>query len=175
MSEITVKRRETSMQRVEPSQSLSKQKEIIGMLTKLSLRRGSAMNQETLAIYAQDLSSYELSDIAAVLDHMGKQPPEEFKQLWPAVGTIIQAIETRVREKGSRGAIERENAQGNEQICAPAAAFLPAIGNVRRDLHPSIIPPRSSLTRSPSSPRTFATLPARRSCRRRADNFPKWR
>jgi len=52
-----------------------------------------------LIIYAQDLSTYELADVAAVLDEIGKEAPQDFKQLWPAVGTIIAAIEAKVRAR----------------------------------------------------------------------------
>lgn len=57
------------------------------------------MNQETLAIYAQDLSSYELEDIGAVLDDMGKEAPQDFKQLWPAIGTMLEALRGRIRTR----------------------------------------------------------------------------
>ena len=57
------------------------------------------MTAEIFAIYAQDLSTYELSDIAAVLDEIGKEAPQDFKQLWPAVGTIIAAIEVKVKAR----------------------------------------------------------------------------
>lgn len=57
------------------------------------------MTAETFAIYAQDLSTYELGDIEAVLDEIGKEAPQDFKQLWPAVGTIIQAIEIKIRAR----------------------------------------------------------------------------
>jgi len=54
---------------------------------------------EILAIYAQDLSTYELADIAEVLEEIGKEAPQDFKQLWPAVGTIIAAIEAKVKAR----------------------------------------------------------------------------
>ena len=81
------------------SPSLSKQSEIVKLLTKCSLRKGAAATAETLIIYAQDLSTYELADVAAVLDEIGKEAPQDFKQLWPAVGTIIAAIEAKVRAR----------------------------------------------------------------------------
>ena len=96
---ITAKRAATSMQQGKPSNSLSKQSEIVKMLGKCSMRKGSAVTVEILAIYAQDLSTYELADVAAVLDEIGKEAPQDFKQLWPAVGTIIAAIEAKVRAR----------------------------------------------------------------------------
>lgn len=72
------------------------------------------MNQETLAIYAQDLSSYENDDIAAVLDAMGKEAPQDYKQLWPAIGTMLEAIRGRIRARkpsADREAIEKANAR----------------------------------------------------------------
>lgn len=55
------------------------------------------MNQETLAIYAQDLSPYELDHIAAVLEAIGKEAPQDYKQLWPAIGIILDAVRGRIR------------------------------------------------------------------------------
>lgn len=49
-------------------------------------------NPATLAIYAQDLSNYSIEVISAVLDAMGLESPAEYKQLWPAVGTILDAV-----------------------------------------------------------------------------------
>lgn len=89
--------------------SLSKQKEILAMLTKCSLRRGAAVNMETLAIYVQDLSSYELGDIAAVLEDIGKESPQDFKQLWPAVGVFLEALRARIR--ANRPSVDEEAAE----------------------------------------------------------------
>lgn len=99
MEDSIAKQAETSMQVRRPSLILNKQKEIVNLLLKCSMRKGSAVTAETFAIYAQDLSTYELGDIEAVLDEIGKEAPQDFKQLWPAVGTIIQAIEIKIRAR----------------------------------------------------------------------------
>lgn len=136
-----VKPGETSLQRRELSPSLSKQKEILTLLTKCSLRRGAAVNPETLAIYAQDLSSYELEHIAAVLDEIGQEEPEDYKQLWPAIGTFLGAIRGRIR--ASRPTSEQVakdkwdayvKACAKEGIEAPDPEILARIAELNRKL-----------------------------------------
>ena len=78
------------------------------------------MNQETLAIYAQDLSSYELPYIEAVLDEMGKEAPQDFKQLWPAIGTMLEAIRGKIR--ANRPTAEQEAAERWKAYVAAAKA-----------------------------------------------------
>jgi hypothetical protein len=56
----------------------------------------------------QDLSSYSLEVIAPVLDEIGKENPKDFKQLWPAVGTILDAIRGHIR--ANRPSAEQEAA-----------------------------------------------------------------
>lgn len=76
------------------------------------------MNSETLAIYAQDLSNYELEDVAAVLDDIGTEKIEDFKQLWPAVGVFLDAIRGRIRANRpslEREAIDRLNAEAKHR------------------------------------------------------------
>jgi hypothetical protein len=125
-TEITARRPGMLQQQRELSQSLSKQKEILTLLTKCSLRRGAAVNPETLAIYAQDLSFYELSDIAEALEDLGLQPPQDFKQLWPAIGTILEVIRGQIRasrpSKDQRAQVQwkehvaRCKAEGSEEL-----------------------------------------------------------
>lgn len=67
------------------------------------------MNQETLAIYAQDLSSYDIGAITEALELIGKESPQDFKQIWPAVGTIQEAIRGVIRLRGDRRSIDAEN------------------------------------------------------------------
>ena len=94
---ITARQAGTLMQRQALSPSLLKQKEILSLLTKCSLRRGAPQNQESLAIYVQDLSSYSLEVIAPVLDKFGTDTPEEYKPLWPAVGVFLDLIRGHIR------------------------------------------------------------------------------
>jgi hypothetical protein len=108
------------MQQGALSPSLQKQNEILALLTKCSLRRGAATNPETLAIYAQDLSSYDIDDVAAVLDDMGKEAPQDYKQLWPAIGTMLEAIRGRIRAR--RPTVEQEAADRWLRYIAAAKA-----------------------------------------------------
>lgn len=83
------------------------------------------MNPETLAIYAQDLSSYESEDVKAVLDDIGTEPPGDFKQLWPAIGTILEAVRGRIRSR--RPTMEQQAAdKWNHYVAACLAEGIEA-------------------------------------------------
>lgn len=94
---ITARQAGTSMQQHKPSPSLSKQKEIIKLLTNCGLRRNAPQNPESLVIYAQDLSNYDLDVIAVVLEKFGQDTPEDFKPIWPAVGVFLDLIRGHIR------------------------------------------------------------------------------
>lgn len=85
------------MQLQELSPSLLKQKEILTLLTRCSIRRGSPQNSASLAIYVQDLSSYSLEVIEPVLETFGGEVPEEYKPLWPAVGVFTEMLRGHIR------------------------------------------------------------------------------
>jgi hypothetical protein len=46
-----------------------------------------------MAIYAEDLSICDPRDLEEVLDIFGRRAPEDYRQLWPAVGTFLQMVE----------------------------------------------------------------------------------
>lgn len=45
----------------------------------------------------QDLSNYSLDVIRPVLDRFGKEEPEDFKAVWPAVGVFIGMMRGQIR------------------------------------------------------------------------------
>jgi hypothetical protein len=57
------------------------------------------VNPETLAIYVQDLSSYDLDAVAEALDGIGKEAPQDYKQLWPAIGIFLEAVRGAIRAR----------------------------------------------------------------------------
>lgn len=60
----------------------------------------------------QDLSNFDLDDVAAVLDIFGRAVPEEYKPLWPAVGVFLAEVETLVRR---RRHLEAESARTKDR------------------------------------------------------------
>lgn len=94
---ITARRAVTSMQLQELSPFLRKQKEILALLTRCSIRRGSPQDEASLAFYVQDLSIYSLEVIEPVLEKFGGEVPVEYKPLWPAVGVFTEMMRGRIR------------------------------------------------------------------------------
>lgn len=117
--EITAKPVATSMRLHRPSPSLNKQTEIVKMLTHCSLRRGAPQNAASLFIYAQDLSTFELDVIAAVLEKFGAEVPEEYKPAWPAVGIFSEMIRSYLRSRRATAAA-KEKAAADEVYRAKA-------------------------------------------------------
>jgi hypothetical protein len=109
MSEITAKPAVTSMQQHKPSPSLSKQTEIVKLLTRLSLSRRAAVNPETLAQDAADLSTYELDDIATGIEIVRRRGRSEGEAAYPEIHVIEEAIRGVKRGSNERRAIEEEN------------------------------------------------------------------
>src|ERR1700733_4101451 len=94
ISGVVARQQETSIQTRQPSPSLSKKSRISLLLTNFSLRRGAPVTAETLVIYAQDLSIYELDDIAEALDKFGQAVPEQFEPPFPCVGVFLRKVQS---------------------------------------------------------------------------------
>lgn len=89
------------MQQEELSPFLRKQNEILALLTRCSIRRGAPQNSASLAIYVQDLSSYNLDVISPVLEKFGGEVPEDYNPLWPAVGVLTEMMRGYIRARRS--------------------------------------------------------------------------
>ena len=107
--EITARPAETSMQARKPSPSLSKQSEIVKMLTKFSLRRQAAVNPETLALFAADLEHLELADLESALKELSLRPRRDGETAFPDLATVLEAVRYVRAERSSRRALEKEN------------------------------------------------------------------
>jgi hypothetical protein len=61
---------------------------------------------ETLALYADDLSTFELDDIDEALERFGKAVPEQYEAAFPCIGVFLQKVDSvasrRKREERER-------------------------------------------------------------------------
>ncbi len=115
---ITEKQQATSMQPSKPSPS--SKPEIVKLLTKFAERRQAQVNPSTLLTFADDLSSYQLSDIEKALLQLASVPRREGETAFPEVATIFEAVRGVIRE---RRAVERVEAERMRQESYRAAAL----------------------------------------------------
>lgn len=108
-TEIRVRPAETSMQPHRPSPSLSKQSEIVKLLTKFSLRRQAAVNPETLALFASDLMHVELADLESALTELSNRPRRDGETAFPDLATVLETVRGVRRIRGEHKAIDAEN------------------------------------------------------------------
>jgi hypothetical protein len=105
----------TQLQPSTHSPSLLKRKEILMLLTKFSLRRGAPVTPETLALYTEDLSNFELNDIADALEKFGTAVPEQYEAAFPCIGVFIRKV-TSVENRRKRAEQEaKERAEEQEK------------------------------------------------------------
>jgi hypothetical protein len=88
-----------------PKPSPSSIKEISKLLTKFAERRQAQVNPSTLLTFADDLSSYQLSDIDQALMRIASVPRRDGETAFPEVATILEAVRGVIR---ARKAIEND-------------------------------------------------------------------
>jgi hypothetical protein len=74
------------------------------LLAKLAIRRQAAISEDTYLVYSEDLSPYDIQDIAKALDMIGKKPRMEFETSFPEVGLILAEVK-RVAKQRKIGAL----------------------------------------------------------------------
>jgi hypothetical protein len=106
------------MQVAQSSRPLSKRSEIVKLLTKFSLRRGAAVTPEILALYADDLSTFELDDIDEALERFGKATVEQFEAAFPCIGVFLAKVGSvaNTRKRAERERVEKLEEQERSRL-----------------------------------------------------------
>lgn len=92
MAQVATISRPNQTTRLTHSNAPSKAAAIKIALGKMAIRRQAQIGEAEFAVYSEDLMSYELDDIAGVLDELGKSVREEGETAFPSIGTILKKV-----------------------------------------------------------------------------------
>jgi len=98
-------------QQSQPSSGAMKKIAIVGLLTKLAVRRQAKLSPQDYLVLAEDLLPYEASDIETALDQLGRRPRREGETAFPDLGSIEEEVRAIRSERRACEAKERERQQ----------------------------------------------------------------
>jgi hypothetical protein len=71
---------------------------------------------EILALYADDLSTFELDDIGEALEKFGKAPIEQFEPPFPCIGVFLKKVESAVNARKRAERERKEKLEEEERV-----------------------------------------------------------
>lgn len=96
------------------SERTEKRNDVVSLLAKLGIRRQAKQAAEDYLVMADDLLSYDLADIAAGLDVIGKRVREQGETAFPDVPTMLEAVGAIVSARMSKEADLRRKREDEE-------------------------------------------------------------
>lgn len=72
------------------------------LLAQYAIRRGGKLGDAEMDVYSHDLSAFEVHDIAAVLERLGRHVREEYESVLHPPNEIVNAVELRQHQRETR-------------------------------------------------------------------------